>query len=1166
MLQHSEADSNGAPRRTLTYSSKNAIGLIGRFLLTTQIQFLSDLIEYVTVTCRKEGAYEFVYPVEVLPNCIFDRLNSIPENWSTVIETLLLDTALDRRDENRLPVSVLERWVLHFTPTSLSLTQPNTVTIEQAFDEIKRYCVTSPLVRWLKDCGADRARYKLTHRICTTREASPYLGLSFLMAHSELADAVPWHNSESDSYSPVSPATLKQVHNTSSTPPLTCQNPCFLISDQDARSDDDLLGDRTKKTTIPGKTTTINAINSSHTTEFRPIQLDVDHVLHVSVTSPKQFPSTGSHTTSPPFCTVCGVCSKPDVAVATGMRRPARTAFSASASNSSMSSSSSLCTSSASLSSQSDGPYPPEKTLGDNHVDANSSWFNANQTGGQTPSFLYLPSGSSNDYESSYSCTETVRSPMVVMTNVRDSFFPGGCWANPVDASAENTFCENMVPLAPEFDISGSGNSTLTKKSRLVTNGRDGDGSSKPKTATETKSPSPPPLSSPSALQSPDQPILESPPRKQQRMNTADPAKRGTMDKVIDKFTLLNVERNETISSLLVTSLNSAAAAAVVVDPVDPSHPDPSQSAPQSFPPPPNPSNDVVPVASRLDISTTCGPATTDSGLRSSRRRNASSICVSAWPSWSRDSTPFFNRRTGLPLQSSPVPLKRSISGKFDFDASLCPLKLSKSSICMTFGADSRTDPPPVSPLTLFNGSTQAPRTDFNPDPKDHIDKTGHGASATVRSTVTTVATTGSQTTTNISRPRPRPTSLRLHVSPASPAPSAVHPASSSFLSEPLSSNSAIVESNNRNLSGRHRVCPDSHFARQYHPRRNHNHNNAHHNHHQAEMSCSAPPSGNRSFRLFVDRLAKTMAAGTPLSHSSSQHLLVNFEESMLNGRIHPVGQVDGFMVELGASGSFVPDHARLPMQAYFFDLADDNTPSPYLGYADLSHLRHGKGYHLPKKGSVQLTLFNPNKFVVKMFVIGYDFEDMPPNSQTFLRQRTVYMPIDRPTNNDPCKTANLLTGIVHTPQTSQMDEQQHFMNGNKTYGSQLVPPVNTASSQTSMNRRSVPDLFWANRGHGDASAVDFQNTAQNALVGSNLCSHLVESRSTECSFGLSPSCSCSTASSTCSLASGSNEHHSHHHHLLGGGGSSSTSSNSTSRGVELQSQPAFLRYLVHLR
>ena len=38
-------------------------------------------------------------------------------------------------------------------------------------------------------------------------------------------------------------------------------------------------------------------------------------------------------------------------------------------------------------------------------------------------------------------------------------------------------------------------------------------------------------------------------------------------------------------------------------------------------------------------------------------------------------------------------------------------------------------------------------------------------------------------------------------------------------------------------------------------------------------------------------------------------------------------------------------------------------------------------------------TLFNPNKTVVKMFVVMYDLSDMPANSQTFLRQRTMYMP-----------------------------------------------------------------------------------------------------------------------------------------------------------------------------
>ena len=29
------------------------------------------------------------------------------------------------------------------------------------------------------------------------------------------------------------------------------------------------------------------------------------------------------------------------------------------------------------------------------------------------------------------------------------------------------------------------------------------------------------------------------------------------------------------------------------------------------------------------------------------------------------------------------------------------------------------------------------------------------------------------------------------------------------------------------------------------------------------------------------------------------------------------------------------------------------------------------------------------------MFVVMYDLSDMPPNSQTFLRQRTLYMPSD---------------------------------------------------------------------------------------------------------------------------------------------------------------------------
>lgn len=61
-------------------------------------------------------------------------------------------------------------------------------------------------------------------------------------------------------------------------------------------------------------------------------------------------------------------------------------------------------------------------------------------------------------------------------------------------------------------------------------------------------------------------------------------------------------------------------------------------------------------------------------------------------------------------------------------------------------------------------------------------------------------------------------------------------------------------------------------------------------------------------------------------------------------------------------------------------------------------HINLGKkGYNVPKSGLVQITLFNPMGTVVKMFVISYDLSDMPANSQTFIRQRTLYLPQNCP-------------------------------------------------------------------------------------------------------------------------------------------------------------------------
>lgn len=65
-------------------------------------------------------------------------------------------------------------------------------------------------------------------------------------------------------------------------------------------------------------------------------------------------------------------------------------------------------------------------------------------------------------------------------------------------------------------------------------------------------------------------------------------------------------------------------------------------------------------------------------------------------------------------------------------------------------------------------------------------------------------------------------------------------------------------------------------------------------------------------------------------------------------------------------------------------------------------HINLGKkGYNVPKSGTIQVTLFNPMETVIKMFVVMYDLTDMPPNSHTFLRQRTLYMPTGTEVSDD---------------------------------------------------------------------------------------------------------------------------------------------------------------------
>ncbi|XP_041094363.1 protein FAM214B-like [Polyodon spathula] len=129
-------------------------------------------------------------------------------------------------------------------------------------------------------------------------------------------------------------------------------------------------------------------------------------------------------------------------------------------------------------------------------------------------------------------------------------------------------------------------------------------------------------------------------------------------------------------------------------------------------------------------------------------------------------------------------------------------------------------------------------------------------------------------------------------------------------------------------------------------------------------------------------------------SGSISRSLLGNFEESILKGRFAPSGRIEGFTAEIGASGSYCPQHATLPVEVTYYDISEHSAPSPFLGVIHLESLGK-KGYSVPKAGTIQVTLFNPNKTVVKMFLVTYSFGDMPVNHVTFLRHRIFLVPVE---------------------------------------------------------------------------------------------------------------------------------------------------------------------------
>eukprot|EP00912_Choanoflagellata_sp_UC4_P002516 UC4_evm6s1590 len=154
----------------------------------------------------------------------------------------------------------------------------------------------------------------------------------------------------------------------------------------------------------------------------------------------------------------------------------------------------------------------------------------------------------------------------------------------------------------------------------------------------------------------------------------------------------------------------------------------------------------------------------------------------------------------------------------------------------------------------------------------------------------------------------------------------------------------------------------------------------------------------------------------SPSAKSNMSAFLGNFEESLISGAIPSATptSVEGFVAKLGCNGGEkCVRQIMLPVSTTFLRIPGDTVPSPYIGTIDLdsglSHQKRPGLYALPRSGTVQLMVMNPQRTGIKIFMVPFNFHDMPPMSRTFIRQRTMSyasskMPITLNSNVDPKK------------------------------------------------------------------------------------------------------------------------------------------------------------------